>query len=445
MLLITLGLNIGAAAAKLAAGWASGSLSLLAGGVDSVLDGGANIVGLVVARAASHPPDEAHPYGHRKYETIVAVVIAFLLFLTCARLAWGAIQRLLGQAPALEVDTAVLLAPAVAFIFNIVASTYEGRRGRALRSELLVADASHTRADAGVSLALIGGLLAVRAGYAIVDPLLALAIAAVIAWTGWQIARETFDVLADARVLDPDEVARLARMVPGVIGAHKIRSRGPGDAVAVDLHVQVDPSLGVDRSHEIGHEVQGRLLDDLPGVVDVVVHVEPEWSLVEGEIVAAARRAVGRFPVEAHEIYVHEGPRVELGLHLELDPDLSLSEAHALASEIEAAVRAEAPTVDRVVTHLEPRTGGREPAGAAGGRDYSALVVDETEQVAGLVDAHDIEVVRVASGVRLSAHVRTVGELPLSEVHALAEKLEVRLRAAAPELERVTIHVEPMA
>jgi cation diffusion facilitator family transporter len=456
---LTLALNLGAAAVKLIGGGFSGSIALVAGGVDSAFDGLANVAALAATRVAARPPDEDHPYGHRKFETLVAVVIGILLLLTCGRLAWEALLRLaalapgatgpLGalapEAPPLRVDGWVLAAPVVAFALNLLASTYEARRGRALGSELLVADAGHTRADALVSVAIVGGLLAVRAGWTLADPLLALGVAVVVARVGWSIVRDTADVLADAAVLDPEAVAEAAAGVQGVAGTHKVRSRGTFDAVAVDLHVQVDPHLGIGRAHAIGHAVQDRLRERFPAAKDVVVHVEPEWALADGAIGRRVRRALAGFDVEAHEIVVHASPSgfTEVALHLELDPQQTLGEAHAVADEVEAAVAAAAPSVDRVITHLEPRHGATETVHAAAGRDWEGLLSAEVARVDGLWRGHDVEAVRVGGGVRLSAHVYARGDLSLGAAHALAEQLERRLCEAAPELERVTVHLEP--
>ena len=443
-LLVVLALNLAAAAVKVAAAWASGSLALAAGAADSLFDGGANLVGLAAMRVAGRPPDEGHPYGHRKFETLVAVGIAGTLFVTCLNLVWRAAASLASGRPGPTVTLFTLGAPALAVLLNAAAATYEGRRGRALASDLLLADAGHTRADAWASLALVVGLVAVGAGYPIVDPLLALAIAGVVARVGWGIVRETSAVLADAAALDPEAVGRIASSVEGVEGVHKVRSRGPADAVALDLHVQVDPALGIGRAHAIGHAVQAALRAALPGLADVVVHVEPEWALAGDEVSRAVRRVVGRFPVEAHEIHVHGAGRLEVSLHLELEPTLSLEAAHRLASAVEAAVRAEVPGAEHVVTHLEPRADGPavadEPADLAA---YRTLVGLETRGVAGLSGPHDVQAARVPGGIRLSAHVCAPGDLPLARAHALAEALEARLRAAEPALERITIHVEP--
>ncbi|MEO8084865.1 MAG: cation-efflux pump [Ardenticatenales bacterium] len=456
VLLVTLGLNVLAAAVKLGAGAYSGSLALLAGGVDAAFDGLANVAGLAATRVAARPPDADHPYGHRKYETLVGVVIAALLFLTCWRLANEALQHLGFAAAtaaadrprlaAADISWPVLLAPLLAAAINWITGRYEGARGRALGSELLVADAGHTKADAWVSLSIVIGLGAVRAGLAWVDPLLALGIAVVVAWTGWRIVRETTSVLADAAVLDPNAVADATLQVPGVVGTHAIRSRGTLDAIALDLHVQVDPHLGVGRAHAIGHAVKDTLTQRFPGAADIVVHVEPDWNLAGNGVVAAVRRALDGFPVEAHDVHVHvdAAGRTEVGLHLELDPDLSLAEAHDIATSVESAVRGEVPEAVRVVTHLEPRPSAADLAAEPDGdRDWESLVADQIAGIAGLSHPHDLSVVRVPGGIRLSVHVEAAPSLPLATAHALAEALEARLRAVGAELERVTIHVEP--
>jgi len=444
VLILTLGLNMGASAVKLGAGALSGSLALTAGGVDSFFDAGANVIGLLGARAAAKPPDADHPYGHRKLETIVAVVIVVLLFITCAKLVAAALPRLFEPGEAPLIGPLALLAPIVAFTLNQIAAHYEAKWGRRLGSELLLADATHTRADAAVSIALVVGMIAIRAGYPIVDPILGLAIAGVIAWVGLNLARETAAVLVDTAVLDPEQVRSVAMSVPGVEGAHKIRSRGPGDDVAVDLHVQVDPALGLDRGHEIGHQVQQSIEAAFPGVADVVVQVEPDWTLRDSDIEAAVRRVAGRYPLDVHEIHVHSGADTEVGLHVEMDPTLSLGEAHARASDLEDAILDEVEGVDRVVTHLEPRIGDELVAQRpSGSRDYESLVRHITADIPGLEAPHEVEIVQVSTGRRLSMHVCAAGDVPLAEAHAMAEGLEARIRAEAPELDRVTIHVEP--
>ena len=154
VLIITMLLNFLATGVKLAAGLAIGSLSVVADGLDSLFDGVSNVVGLAGLYTASKPPDAQHPYGHRKYETIAAISISFLLFLTCWQILQAAWNRLgKGQYPAINLWT--IIAMLLSMLIQLGTSLYELRQGKRLTSEILVADALHTRASVLVSVSVL--------------------------------------------------------------------------------------------------------------------------------------------------------------------------------------------------------------------------------------------------------------------------------------------------
>jgi len=273
ILAVVLGLNLAVALAKLAVGWLTGSISMVADGFHSVTDSASNVVGLVGISLASQPPDEKHPYGHRKFETLSALFIGALLAMTAWEVLRSCVERLFsGGAP--EVTTASFVVMVATMTVNAAVSSYERRRGEELTSEILIADAAHTRSDVYVSLGVIGSLLAARWGYPEMDVVGALVITVVIARVAFQILRQSAEHLADTAFVSPDEVRDLALAVPGVVDVEKIRTRGKPPAGHADLHVQVRPDLRLDRAHVIGHMVADRLREAL-GIRDVVVHVEP--------------------------------------------------------------------------------------------------------------------------------------------------------------------------
>lgn len=160
VLWVTLLLNLIPAVAKLTVGYATKSLSITADGFDSVFDAASNVIGLIGIGIASRPADEEHPYGHRKAETLASLVISMLLFITCWELIASAVTRL--RNPALvsnEVNAWSFGALAVSIAVHLLVVWYELREGRRLRSEVLVADAMHTRADVFVSLSVVVGLI----------------------------------------------------------------------------------------------------------------------------------------------------------------------------------------------------------------------------------------------------------------------------------------------
>jgi len=288
VLVITLFLNLVATAAKLTVGYLTGSISLVADGFDSVFDSASNVVGLVGIYIAAPPADEEHPYGHRKFETMTAISISILLFLTCMELvesAWARLKAPETIAPVVNVWSFAALLLSIAVHITVV--SYEYRKGKELKSDVLVADALHTRADIYISVSVIAGLIAVKLGLSIVDPILALIIAALIFKIGLDIIRSSSKVLLDRVAVDISDVERIARAVQGVKTVHRVRSRGHEDDIYIDLHVKVNPSMATEQAHAIAHEVERRLLAEVPGAQDVIVHIEPERAqgIGEGEAV----------------------------------------------------------------------------------------------------------------------------------------------------------------
>ncbi len=452
VLWITLWLNLVATVAKLVVGYWTGSLSLLADGFDSVFDAASNVIGLVGIRMAAQPADEDHPYGHRKAETMTSLIISSLLFLTTWELIKSAVVRL--RDPSLiqaEVNVWSFVALLVSIVVHVIVVLYELRAGRRLQSDVLVADAMHTRADIFVSLSVMGGLVAVRLGYPLADPILALVIALVIAKIGVDIIRESSPTLMDQVVVPSDQVEQIARSVPGVVSCHKVRSRGHEGAVYADLHLQVGPGLSTEQAHAIAHEVQRRLRERRPDVQDVVIHVEPAGSISEekdwGDIAIQLRQLADGLGVGVHDVWAYEvsdGAGYVVEVHLETGGALPLREAHALASSLEKRARAELPHLAELTTHIEPR--GQLTQALDSGLEEPQVIQAIRQVINETLDAeayHQVQVRRSGEGWAVSMHCYLPGEIPLVEAHRIGARLETQLRERIAGLERVVIHTEP--
>jgi len=274
VLWITLALNLGVSAGKVAVGLLSGSLAMVADGYHSLVDGSNNVIGLIVAAYAFAPPDRGHPYGHRKFETAATAVIGVALLALAYHVLEGALGRI--ASPALpEIGPLNWLVMFATMAVNLFVSRYEDREGRRLGSAFLVADATHTRADLFVSLGVVGSFAAARAGLAWADPLVAVVIAAVIAVQAVRILVSAFHVLTDRAPLAPEPIETLALAVAGVRQIRDVRTRGRGDAVYVDLTVHLDGSMTLSEAHDVADRIEERLKAAHPEIVDVVVHLEP--------------------------------------------------------------------------------------------------------------------------------------------------------------------------
>jgi cation diffusion facilitator family transporter len=274
ILLGTLGANWGVAGAKLLVGFLSGTMSLIADGFHSLLDGSSNIIGLISLKAALKPTDTRHPYGRRKYETFAAVGISMLLVLACYEIVHEAVARFWARHSP-EVGLASFVVTCSSMVINYFVAAYEHRRGHVLKSAVLIADSHHTQSDVYGSLAVLLSLVAIELGYPWFDVLAALFIVGLIGRAVWHILSDSLHTLVDLSRLPAEQIEAIALSVPGVRECHNVRSRGLEDAVYIDLHIGVDPHLPIQEAHDIGCEVERQILTTLEGVTDVIVHTEP--------------------------------------------------------------------------------------------------------------------------------------------------------------------------
>jgi cation diffusion facilitator family transporter len=267
-------LNLIVAAAKIALGLASGAVSVLSDGFHSLTDTASNIVALFGVRIASQPPDDDHPYGHRKFETMASIGILIFLVLVMFEVLSAAVARLqTGGAPVITGLTFLVMG--ATFLINVGVVIYERAAGRRLQSEVLMADAHHTTSDLLTSAAVIVALIGVRLGYHWLDPIAALVIAGFIGYACWEILMSTSGVLADRFVIPEAAIREIVRSVANVKGCHHIRTRGSNDFVFLDLHVWMDRDMRLDEAHRLSHVVKDRLMARFPQIKDAIIHIEP--------------------------------------------------------------------------------------------------------------------------------------------------------------------------
>jgi cation diffusion facilitator family transporter len=268
-------LNLAVAIAKIVFGYLSGAISVLSDGFHSLTDTASNIVGLVGVRAARQPPDEDHPYGHRKYETVAAGLVTIFLLLVVVEVLRNAINHLTGRTAGGRISAMSFVVMLGTVAVNLWVVSYETAEAKRLNSEILMADALQTRGDVWTSVAVIAALIGVRAGLPILDPLAALVVAGFIGHAGFQIARTTTRILSDRVVIAESDLEEVVMSVPGVLGCHQIRTRGTSDHVFLDLHVWLPPSMPLNDAHELSHVVKDRLMGRYPHIADAVIHIEP--------------------------------------------------------------------------------------------------------------------------------------------------------------------------
>jgi cation diffusion facilitator family transporter len=273
---IILVLNAVVVAVKLIVALRTGNLTVLGATFESFLDALNNVVAMLVVTLAARGPDDDHPYGHDKFETIGAMGIVVFLSISCYELLRGALARFLGApAPSAPATWELALLASTAIV-NVAVVWYERRQARALNSALLSADAAHTTGDLLVTGLAVMSLVSARSGIAWADPALAVLVAAMIAWSGWQILRVTVPVLVDERGVDADRIRDAACRVPGVTSARTIRSRtNSSGLVFAEVTITVAGEATIAAGHDIADAVESAVGAALGGSADVVVHMEP--------------------------------------------------------------------------------------------------------------------------------------------------------------------------
>jgi cation diffusion facilitator family transporter len=274
VLVTVLGANLAVGLTKLIFGYSTSTVGIISDGFHSLTDAASNIVALVGVRASRKPPDVDHPYGHRKYETLAAAAIVVMLVLVVEEIVRTALSHLGGTSEphVTGISFAIMLGT---LAINLMVVRYERRASRRLTSELLLADAMHTRSDVLTSLGVLVALTGVRLGFPILDPLSGFVVAIVIARAGYQIARETSHILSDRIAIADDDLRAVVLSVPGVLGCHHIRTRGAADHVFLDLHVWMSPETRLNEAHRLSHVVKDRLMERYPQIVDAIIHIEP--------------------------------------------------------------------------------------------------------------------------------------------------------------------------
>ena len=274
-LMVVLLLNATSAALKVSVGARTGALTVLGAALESVLDMLSNGVAILAVSVAARAPDDDHPYGHEKFESLGTLAIVGFLSISCFELLRQSVGELIGGhvAPRASLaDGAMLIA---SLLVNFCVVFYERQRGRALSSTLLLADAAHTASDILVTALAIASLVLSGLGYVYADAALGVLVALIIAWSGYRILRHSIPILVDARAVDADRLVAIVRTIPGVRGVRAARSRRTASGhLFAEVTILVDGSASVRDAHDFTDEVERAIAREL-GTAEAIVHVEP--------------------------------------------------------------------------------------------------------------------------------------------------------------------------
>jgi len=303
--------------AKILVGWAAHSEALVADGIHSLSDLATDFVVLYAAKHSHREADEDHPYGHGRIETLATVGLGIALILVAVGIAWDALARI-GEPDLLFAPGALALVIAfISIVSKEIIYQYTMRVARRLRSNMLMANAWHSRSDAISSIVVFIGVAGAMMGYHYLDAVAAVAVAVMIAKIGLDLVLSSTRELIDT-ALEPELVEAIREAITNVDGVralHMLRTRRSGGQALVDLHLQVDPRISVSEGHQIGDTVRRQLLERFDEVTDVTVHIDPEDDEKESpcnhlplrdELIARLREQWGKlFDLDSGDITLH--------------------------------------------------------------------------------------------------------------------------------------------
>ncbi len=434
----------------------TGSLGVLSEALHSSLDLVAAIITFLSVRVSDQPADERHPYGHGKFENFSAFVETALLLMTALYIIYEAFDRLFFHHVHIQPSITAILVLLVALAIDITRSRKLTAIAKKYASEALEADALHFSTDVWSTMVVIAGIGLVWAGeiynlpwliYA--DAISGLAVAAVILWVGAHLGKRTLDALLDVAPEGLQEnIARAVASMEGVLDVDRIRVRRAGNRHFVDATVSVARTASLEQVHALSDAIEKRIGEIVPA--DVMVHAEPRAP--QGEHLFEAIRAMAqKRGLAIHDITaLQQDGKIFVELHLEVDEQLSLRDAHRQATALEDDIRELRNGPMEVTIHIEPlgRRIATPDSGAGEMKQLSRAIEKFTNELSGeyheLVNCHDVRVRQVEHRIVVTCHCVMKSALPITLVHDVTAALEDRVKEKFPQIYRVTIHPEPV-
>jgi cation diffusion facilitator family transporter len=431
---------------KLGTGILTGSLGLISAGIESSGDVIAAVLTFFAIRLGGRPADETHHYGHRRAENLGALGEAAILLGGGVFIVIEGIGQLTSGGHGLEAHWYIFAVIGVALLIDLSRIVVSLRTARKYKSAALRSNAVHFAGDMAGSVAVLGGISAVAAGFEQGDAVAALVVACIIFGAAGRLIYENARVLMDTAPADARARAEQAINDLGdAVELRRLRLRESGGHYFADAVVVVPPGQAIVEGHSTADSVEAAVRDALPDS-DVVVHLEPRREGLDLRDRALAVALAEPLVREAHDItiYEHDG-RVSISLHLKMAADVSVGEAHEVAERVEAALRAE-PGVDDVHTHLEPL---EQPVAARPDEDGDTPDEKQRRRITRLVEdrtgqpPRELRLLHAAGGLVVFVSVAVPADMTLPDAHELASRLEDDIRAGQPHMQDVVVHTEP--
>jgi len=349
---------------KLVIGYTAHSQALIADGIHSLSDLGTDAIVIYAAKHAHREADEEHPYGHGRIETLATVALALALIAVAVGICFEAIRRLLNPELLSRPGYWALVVAAISVLSKEAIYHYTLHVANRFNSDMLRANAWHSRTDAISSIVVIIGVAGAMMGFESLDALAAIGVAIMIGKIGfdlvWQSSQELIDTALSKE--DTEKIRQAILQVDGVLNEHQLRTRSSGGHALADVHIQVSPKISVSEGHQISETVRSTVMKTLPTMMDVTVHIDAEDDgagplgvklPLRGALLESLQQMWKDHPL-AHEIqdvrlhYLDDKIQVELylaarsfqpGTHSQINTLIALTQQHEAVGHVSVYFR----------------------------------------------------------------------------------------------------------
>ncbi|MHA1910969.1 MAG: cation diffusion facilitator family transporter [Candidatus Kariarchaeaceae archaeon] len=425
----------------------TGSLGILSEVLHSALDLVAAVITFFAVKKSNEPPDQTHHYGHKKVENISALAEALLLFITCFWILSAAADRLIHGSEELTLGLWGIIVMLISIMLDWQRSNNLQKVGEKYGSQALKADALHFRSDIYSSAIVIVGLIGAELNIGIADPIAAAFVAIIVLKATYNLSKEAIDDLLDKAPDDGyDKVKDIILATEGIRKVERVRMRGSIESsnIYIDAIVSMNPSITLYQAHLITDEAEKKVKEEYPKA-DVMIHMQPDEE-VQDAIISQVRIISQEYDeiIAVHSFQLAEiGNEIVLSLHIEFKPEISLTNAHQIATNIETKILEKLP-VTQVLTHLEESR-------------IHVIRKDVTKKFPKLISKIKDEIMKIGHHVpdkmvllegedgKLDLHTTChfKGNLTIEETHKVTSITERHLHQTFMEIERILIHIEP--
>ena len=432
---------------KFIIGFSTGSLGILSEAAHSALDLVAAVVTLIAVKLADKPPDKEHNFGHGKIENFSALIETILLLLTCIWIIYEAIIRLFFKSVAIEITPWSYIVVIVAIAIDFTRSNALSKIAKKYHSQALEADALHFKTDIWSSAVVLIGLVFAQFGYHAADSIAGFFVAVIVIYISIQLGKKTIDALLDKVPEGLNNKIKLKILkIPEVELINELRIRQSGSRVFVDLSIALKRTLPFEKVHDLLNRIEEEI-KKIYSDIDVVIHPEPYESSDES-MLDKIKMITSKYGMSFHEYEMSKlsDSKYCIDLHIESNPEMSLKEAHKLASRIEEDILGLNDNLSKVNIHIEETKDMEEDSIDITNESKELIeslkniVLDEER----IYSCSNFSVFRTKDRLKVLMDCKITGDMKVVEVHSFVTKLENKIKNKFSMIDKINIHSEPI-